>query len=223
MKILVVEDQIFLKSAINDILFGIKDVEVIYCLDYREAMLQFDKNHDLKVQIGLVISDLQFANGCKTFKVLELARFYKIPSLVFSMHDSRIYIQEAIKHQTQGFVSKMEPPEELENAVKEILRGNQYFSKYILAILNVQSDRWIPEKLNLTKMETQLLHCFAQGLSFKQIVEKYNLNENTLRNHRRQMLFKNNCNFEQLLASYHAWPPEFPFCESILLKSSQNQ
>ncbi len=219
MKILVVEDQIFLKSAINDILFGIRDVEVIYCIDYREAMLQFDRNSDSKIQIGLVISDLQFSNGCKSFKVLELARLYKIPSLVFSMHDSRIYIEEAIKHDIQGFVSKMESAEELENAVKEILRGHKYFSKHILTVLNKSCDRWTPKILNLTKTETQLLHCFAEGLSFKQIVQKYNLNENTLRNHRRQMLIKNQCNFEQLLASYHAWPPEFPFCESTLLKA----
>jgi len=221
MKILVVEDQIFLKSAINDILFGIKNAEVIYCLNYREAELQLEKFQSSNSRFELVISDLQFANGCKIFRVLEMAKSYKIPCLVFSMCDSRIYIQEALKYEVQGFVSKMDPAEELENAVNEIIRGRTYFSKLIQTNLNESTDRLIPKKLILTKTETHLLHCFAEGLSFKQIVQKYGLNENTLRNHRRQMLFKNQCNFEQLIASYHAWPPEMPFCESTLLKTTE--
>jgi two-component system nitrate/nitrite response regulator NarL len=223
MRILVVEDQGILKSAINDILFLIRDVEIIHCSDYKEAMFQIERNNNLDSGFKLVISDLQFANGFKSFKVLEIAKSFEIPSMVFSMHENKMYILEALKYGVRSYVSKMEHPEELEKAVKAILRGDTYFSAYIKSILNKECNFWTPEKLNLTKMETQLLHCFAQGLSFKQIVEKYNLNENTLRNHRRQMLYKNNCNFEQLLASYHAWPPEFPFCESILLKSSQNQ
>lgn len=59
-----------------------------------------------------------------------------------------------------------------------------------------------PEESRLSRREREILGCLAEGLSSKQIADKFSLSENTVVNHRKNMLKKANAKNVAELVSY---------------------
>ena len=218
-KILIVEDQKFTKNAICDILYSIqKDIHLDFVESPANAQSLIRESSSTLNPYQIIITDLQFANGYKSFDVILEARKNDIPCIVFSMFEIKSIVLKSKESGACAYISKLDEYDELENCVRSIQPNSFYCSKRIQEILLIKDFGWTPHPLELTTTERHILHCLANGLTMKQIESNFNLNSNTLRVHRRQMMQKNKCNYEQLLACYNMFPPKDNFNFDFLKK-----
>ena len=209
MKILVIEDQLFLQNAIQDLLFETRrDVHVDFIQSPHAAIELLTASHSEFVQYDFVVSDLQFENGHKSFEVIEYCTKLHIPVMAFSMFEQASIVKIALQKGACGYISKYENPADIIAGIQACMNGEHFISPRIAESLEKNQFDWSPKPLVLTSTEKMILNCLSNGLSMKQISEKYHIKDNTLRAHRRNMLQKNRCNYEQLLACFAQFPPE---------------
>jgi len=222
MKILVVEDQLFVQNAITDMLFETrKDVQVDFLTSPYEAIEYLAGMKSINNQYDIVVSDLQFENGDKSFLVIEYCSRHNIPSIVFSMFENAFLIKKAFEHGALGYISKYDEAKNIIDGFNILFDGEKYMSPRISKIMNENTENWEPHPLKLSNTERNILYCLSEGLTMKDIVSKYHISDNTLRAHRRNMMQKNNCNYEKLLACFKHFPPEIKFDEDFLYRTQK--
>jgi DNA-binding NarL/FixJ family response regulator len=218
-KILLVDDHSVLLCGIEElILNNIRDVEILKAKDQITALTLINNISDL----DLVICDLQLGETGKSFNLITQTQLNKQKTIVFTAYENKIYIEECIKLGILSYVCKRSGEFELLNSIIAGLNGESKHCPITINSFNQDFLLFRPFILILTKTEKALLKCWSSGMSNSDIVKKFNYNENTLRTHRRHILHKNKCNFEQLLANYST----FHDCEIVdlsILKSKNNE
>ena len=87
MKILVVEDQLFIQNAITDIIFETrKDVHVDFFSSPEEAIEFMRQLKSLKDSYDIVVSDLQFEGGVKSFAVVDYCSKQNVPTIIARLY-----------------------------------------------------------------------------------------------------------------------------------------
>jgi DNA-binding NarL/FixJ family response regulator len=219
MKILVVEDQLFIQNAITDILYETrKDVQIQFFSSPDEAIGFLQGLKSIKDCFDIVVSDLQFENGNKSFEVIEYCSKHNVPTMVFSMFENTFIVKLALEKGAIGYISKYDDSIQIIEGFNMIFDGQKYLSPRIVNSLNQNIESWEPHPLKLSNTERNILYCLSRGMSMKEIVDTYQITDNTLRAHRRNMMKKNNCNYEKLLACFVHFPPKEDFDPDILYK-----
>ncbi|HTD66544.1 MAG TPA: response regulator transcription factor, partial [Candidatus Limnocylindria bacterium] len=77
----------------------------------------------------LVILDMSLpkTDGLELVKQLK-SELPKLPMLVISMHDERVYAERVLRAGARGYVMKKEPSEKIFAAIEYIMRGEIYVS-----------------------------------------------------------------------------------------------
>jgi DNA-binding NarL/FixJ family response regulator len=219
MKILVVEDQLFIQNAITDIIFETrKDVHVDFFSSPEVAIEFMRQLKSLKDSYDIVVSDLQFEGGVKSFAVIDYCSKQNVPSMVFTMFENSFLVELAMEKGAIGYISKYDDSIQIIEGFNMIFDGQKYLSPRIVNSLNQNIESWEPHPLKLSNTERNILYCLSRGMSMKEIVDTYQITDNTLRAHRRNMMKKNNCNYEKLLACFVHFPPKEDFDPDILYK-----
>jgi len=222
MEILVVEDQLFQQSALVDMLYATRrDIHVQKTSSPEEAIWLLENLNSGQCFFDLVVSDLQFENGYKSFDVIKYCAKNNIPSMIFSMFENSFLVNRAMEIGVKGYISKHEDPEMIIGGFNQIIDGEVYMSPRIVAKLKKSVNIWQPFPLNLTPTERNILYCLSGGLSMKEIVERYGIADNTLRAHRRNMMQRNQCNYEKLLTCFTHFPPIEEFDAELLIKQGK--
>jgi DNA-binding NarL/FixJ family response regulator len=224
MKILVVEDQLFIQNAITDIIFETrKDVHVDFFSSPEVAIEFMRQLKSLKDSYDIVVSDLQFEGGVKSFAVVDYCSKQNVPTMVFTMFENFFLVELAMKKGVKGYISKYDNPDEIIEGLNKIFDGQEYMSPRIIRSLNETIDTWVPHPIKLSNTERNILYCLSSGMSMKEIVDTYQITDNTLRAHRRNMMKKNNCNYEKLLACFNHFPPKEAFDPGFLSKQQKKE
>lgn len=199
---MVVDDHRVLLLGIEElILNNLRDVEIIKASDEKSAISLLN---GLDV-IDLVICDLNLFPLGKTFNVLKKAGLRKVNTIVFSVFENKILIEESKRNGALSYICKRSGELELLRAINEGLKGESCDCSITQTILGSQFIHFTPIRLKLTNTEKTLVKCWASGMSNSDIIERFQLNENTLRTHRRHILFNNKCNYEQLLFCFNSF------------------
>jgi two-component system uhpT operon response regulator UhpA len=219
MRVLIVEDQLFVQNSIREMLhYSKRTIECHFSLSPENAIHILRDAIKKNIRFDLVISDLQYENGNKSFDVIEFCKGNNIPVMVFSMFENPAIVKLAMSIGALGYISKLDDVNEIIKGFNILLNGNTFFSQRINRALEKTDFEWEPHPLVLTIMERNILYCFASGMSMKEVEVKYQFADNTLRAHRRNMMQKNNCTYEKLLSCFHHFPPEVPFDPNFAAK-----
>jgi len=104
--------------------------------------------------------------------------------IVLTMHDDPAFASRSIKNGAKGFVTKTSPPEILVQAIKEVVKGNAFFSPDIAHKLAVGD---MGNKTNpLSKLSNREFDIFTQlvdGRSTTQIAQNLSLTQKTVSNY----------------------------------------
>jgi DNA-binding NarL/FixJ family response regulator len=118
------------------------------------------------------------------------ARFPIIPILVISMHADEAYVHKALVAGASGYLLKGSDKEELELALRAILRGETYLtpaiSKTLVAALARKShmSEVLSPLESLTLRQREVLRLVAEGNSTKQVAARLGLSAKTVEGHR---------------------------------------
>jgi two-component system response regulator NreC len=126
------------------------------------------------------------------------------------MYTTEDYIFNAIKAGAKGYLPKNISRNELFNAVKEVSAGNEYYSETISNIIlksYIRKAKTPDDELQdlgelLSKRETEVLRCFAEGLSNPQIAEKLFISTRTVESHKNHIMQKLNLKTQVELLKY---------------------
>jgi len=208
MKILNITSTDILQSAITDVFYCTrKDIHVDSIESPLHAIALLESCLAKETMYDMVVTDLQCDNRKLSFDLIEFCFHHRIPIIVLSFIESKTSVNLALKFGASSYISLFETIETIRFGLIEALSKNNYISPRIDLILSKSTDNWEPHPLLLTSSEKKLLYYLSKGMTMKEISDTYNIKDNTLRKQRRNMLVKNNCSYEKLLACFH----EFPF------------
>ena len=159
------------------------------------------------VDVYLLDVEMPHLNGIETAERL-LKKDPKTKIIILSIHDSRVFVQRALRCGVKGYILKESATEEVIQAIKEVFRGRFFLSpgisNYIvegfLGKVGARNDKGTGS--GLTKREREVLQLIGEGCTNKEIAQKLNLYLNTVQVHRRNLMQKLNIHRQADLIRY---------------------
>lgn len=190
LKILIVDDHQILLDGIESMLQGVGDFIVVgKCSDGNTA-LNFLQNN----QVDILLTDLympQMTGIELTQKVKK--RFPDVKILALSVSYDVSIVHDLIDAGIAGFIIKTIGRDELIESIKQIAKGNIYFSREvsneILRSLSNRSDSE-EETYHLTDREIEIVKLIAGEFSNAEIAKKLCISERTVETHRKNIYRK---------------------------------
>lgn len=134
-------------------------------------------------------------NGIETTeRLIKLEPQSKV--IILSIHDSRIFVEKALKSGARGYILKESVTEEVINAISEVYRGRFFLSpgvsKFVVqGFLGKKHGYKKYQKIvSLTRREREILQLIAEGFTNKETARKLNLSLNTVHVHRKNIMEK---------------------------------
>src|SRR5215469_16956330 len=193
--VLLVDDHNIVRQGLKALLTAEGDISVMAeAQTGREAVQLAAKLHPEVVVMDLAMPLL---NGWEaTRQILKVAPSAKI--LVLSTYDSDEHVQQAIASGAAAYLIKQTAAADLVKAIREVRKGNAYFSPPIAQRLRERTYQNGTEKppqapeVELTLREAEVLQLIAEGFANKQIAAELGLSVKTVEKHRQQVMNKLN-------------------------------
>lgn len=143
-----------------------------------------------RLQPDIVLSDIAIKGGGTGIELTRrLAEHHpRISVLIFSMHDSAEYVQQAMAAGARGYIVKDAPSQQILAAIESVAAGGTYLSPSVAELL----FRNRGEDKNLTARESEILACLAKGQSSKQMAKDMDISVRTVESHRQSIKRKFN-------------------------------
>jgi len=183
-KVLIVEDQRMLRTALSALLSLEDDIDVVGSAG--DGMEGMELTRQLKPDV--VIADIEMPK--KTG--LELANWIKDQELatrviIVTTFARSGYLRRALDAGVSGYLLKDSPGDVLPNAIRTVYNGGRTIDPELATQAWSESDP-------LTDRERQVLRLSTAGLTNSQIASKLNLNDGTVRNYISEAISKLNAN-----------------------------
>jgi len=117
----------------------------------------------------------------------------RLKVLFLTGNESNAHLEQALKAGAKGFVPKSSPKNIVVEAIRKIAVDEYYFPSSYSQEIFKQFINHIHEKPNnetLTDRELEVLRCFANGMSFKEIEEQLNISKKTVEHHKKAIFDK---------------------------------
>lgn len=190
-KVFIVDDHAFLRRGIRDILTDCEGITVVgEAGDYNELRA---KMRDVTFDVLLLDVNLPGKNGIDILKTLREEN-PRVRVLILSMYQDDQYALRAFKAGAYGYLNKSSAPEQLLDAVAQIIAGRKFVTPEITQMLaqNLSSEHR-GEDMPHTKLsdrEFQTLCLMASGQRLADIAVSLSLSPKTVSVYRTRILEK---------------------------------
>jgi DNA-binding NarL/FixJ family response regulator len=182
-KIMIADDHSMIREGLKNLLELNGEIEVIAeAVDGKDCL---DKLEIYKPDVLLLDINMPVMNGLEVLKELK-ARKSKIKVLVLTVHNEIEYLLKAVDIGINGYVLKDSESAELKKAIFSIYEGENYIQPSLIPALNQKKiERSVDEeKIDaLTGRELEVLKLLAVGMYNKEVAEKLEISERTVKNH----------------------------------------
>lgn len=172
---------------------------VIGKLKYADVVAEYSNGSEFLEGLGTVETDIIFMdiqmpvmNGIDATKAaLKANPDLRIVGL--SMFGEEEYLQNMIDAGARGFLLKNISKTEIDQAIRFIMDGNNYFSPELLSFFTKRyiSDRKAEnEDIKLSKRELEVLQRIAKGYTDNEIAEELFISQRTVNGHRANLISK---------------------------------
>ena len=203
-KIYVVEDHPTFRQGLIQILGS--ETHLTVCGAAGTADQAFPAIVRTKPDLVLVDISLPGKSGLDLIKeIRSVDRTVKL--LVISMHDEALYAARVLRAGGDGYIMKQEDPDEIIQAIRDVLEGHIYVSEEVMASTPaVGRNRRAGENArpldHLTDSELEVLELLGRGKSSREIAGKLRLSERSVTDTRSQLRGKLNLKNAQALLRY---------------------
>ena len=204
--VLLAEDHMVVREGFRKMLEIEQGFEVIgEAQDGREAVAMVEKLLPAVVLMDIAMPRL---NGLEaTRQILKAAPATRI--LILSAHNDDAYVKSATDSGAVGFLLKQTSAHEVCLAIREVAKGNTFFSPSIAKRLRDQSQKagalgGIHSKkfAKLTSREVEVLQLIAEGKANKETASELNISIKTVEKHRQALMEKLNIHDTASLTRY---------------------
>ena len=181
-RIVVVDDHPLFRKGLEQLIAS--QGEFVVCGEAANAAAAMDVIRRVVPDLAIVDLSLPGANGIELIKNIR-AEFSKLPVLVLSMHDERVYAERAIRAGARGYVMKRESTKKIIDAIHQVLKGNLYLSKGMTELLVEKFISSDPKKVGLplaqlSDRELEVFKLIGQGYEINEIAKTLNVNHKTI-------------------------------------------
>lgn len=181
--IMITDDHSMIREGLKSLLELDDDIKVIAeAVDGRDCL---DKLDVYKPDVLLLDINMTNMNGLEVLKELK-ARKSKVKVLVLTVHNETEYLMKAVDIGINGYVLKDSESAELKKAIRAIMDGETYIQPSLIPALNAKrlERNEDEEKIDsLTRRELEVLKLLAIGMYNKEVAEKLEISERTVKNH----------------------------------------
>lgn len=159
----------------------------------RDGVALVKATEELRPDIVVLDISMPLLNGFEAArKIRETLPSIKL--IFLSQHLNPAYLREALKIGATGYVLKAETSEELQTAVKTVLRGETYispsFGEDVVAKLWDRSGEVNRQSAVLTDRQREILQLIVDGRGNKEIADVLQLSIKTIEFHRGKIMNK---------------------------------
>ena len=183
-KVSIVEDNKFIKLALEQIIVNSQGYEMVGSFDSGEDAVE----NIPSVMPDVVLMDINMGmmNGIEAVRILKA----KCPEILFMMctvyeDDEKIF--EALAAGASGYILKKTKPADLIAAINDLHAGGAPMSSQIaskvVASFRKKEELKNGEIENLTSRETEILEHLVKGLLYKEIASDLDISQETVRKH----------------------------------------
>ncbi|WP_258166394.1 response regulator transcription factor [Paenibacillus sp. PCH8] len=188
-KLLIVDDQKYVREGFRTILELEEDMEVIGIVENgKEAC---ESAAILEPDVMLLDIQMPVMNGLEALRYIR-ANHPKIKVIILTTFAESDYILEGMAEGAQGYVMKDMDADRLIESIRDVMKG-QYILPSLIAAKLAQHARELHHKVGLAKREVQtiqltyrekeLARLLVQGLSNQEVAEMMCIAEGTARNY----------------------------------------
>ncbi len=145
----------------------------------------------LQSTCDVLVLDLSLPDGDGLVMLRHLlAQRPDLAIVVLTMHDGALYVQDAITAGARGYVTKSSAPDELDDAIRAVGRGETYLGTDVRdydGAVAADSEGALPE---LTSREAQVFLLLARGHSVARVAATIGINAKTAYAHRTNIYAK---------------------------------
>jgi len=124
-------------------------------------------------------------NGLEVLQKMKENKM-KIKVLILTVHNEVEYLLKAVDIGVNGYLLKDSESSELKKAILAVINGENYIQPSLIPVLNskmIDRDNDSIKIESLTKRELEVLKNLSYGMYNKEIAEKLDISERTVKNH----------------------------------------
>lgn len=185
-RVVIADDESAYRTALQKTLQLMSEVEVLaVCRDGQEAL-----DACLSEAPDVLLTDINMPRltGIElTRKLLQIEKDVKVVMLTIQEEDDTVF--EALRAGALGYLLKTSTPQDVVGAIRLAAKGEAMITPRIAAKV-IEDFRRVKvtaepdaEMFVLSEREIQILNCVAEGLRNKEIAEKLDIAEKTVKNH----------------------------------------
>lgn len=190
----IVDDHTIFRDGLKTLLSQITDFKVVG--EAKNGIEFLNSLHGDLPDIVLIDISMPEMDGPETV-MKALLNYPELKFIVLSSYSDQLYYYNMIKSGARGFVQKNADSRELEDAIRKVHAGENFFPQDILRNLifklgNNPNDSISDNEIKLSKREIEVLRLICQGNTNAEIAEKLFISPKTVDNHRTNLLSKTN-------------------------------
>ena len=193
LNVFIADDHTLFRKAMVNLLRGFSNIKDVKDAENGKELLTL-----MKYQVpDVAIIDLQMPvmDGTETSENI-LQKYPDVKIIILTMHDSEKFILHMMEMGVHAFLLKNTEPEELEEAIDAVIEKDFYHNDLVASVLRKSvrekksGHRPVFSSNELSDREKEIVILVCRELTNKEIGNKLFLSENTIRNHRVNIMEK---------------------------------
>jgi DNA-binding NarL/FixJ family response regulator len=194
--VLLAEDHPIVRVGLRALLEQERDIEVVGEAETGRQAVQLIR----KLRPAVVVMDIAMPllNGLEATRQIR-RDFPDTKVLILSAHSDDAYVERGVALGAAGFLLKQTSSDTLATAIREVQKGNTFFSPSVSKRLRARDQKSLDRRGRLQKRnnrlsprEAEVLQLIAEGKPNKQIAEELGVRFKTVDKHRQQLMAKLN-------------------------------
>jgi DNA-binding NarL/FixJ family response regulator len=190
LQVLLVEDNASFRNALAKLIGTTTDMRCTPCSSAMEGIRQLEESTWHVVVMDI---DLPGMNGIQCTQLIK-ERWPQVQVLMCTVFEDDDKILSALKAGATGYVVKQAPIGELLEAIRDVHAGGSPMSagiaRKVVGTFHQPTTQPTAQPTTLTHREQEVLELIAEGLTVKEIGDRANVSNNTVRTHIRHIYEK---------------------------------
>ena len=192
-RVLIADDHAIIREGLRVMLGNQQDMVVVaVATNGREAIQLVD---EYKPDVAVIDISMPELNGVEAIEQM-IPHHPRLQVVVLSIHETKPYVNRALKAGAMGYLIKETAGLEVVDAVRAVYHGERYLSQRIMDLLTTESFQkskslsYMSPLEMLSPRERQILQLVAEGKTSQEIAERLWISSKTVDTYRSRLMHK---------------------------------